>query len=68
MASVDWTKPLATLLRESTYDAHETVARSPGATTLLSGKLAHDEYVRYLMMLWHVYEYVLFLRFFRIGR
>jgi len=54
--SVDFTLPLATLLRESTHEAHETVAKSPGATVMLSGRLSKEEYVRYLMILWAIYE------------
>ncbi|KAF9013319.1 hypothetical protein BDQ17DRAFT_1343204 [Cyathus striatus] len=56
MASIDYTQPLALLLRESTREAHTTVEHSPGAGLLLGGSLAKDEYVRYLMMLWHVYD------------
>lgn len=58
MASIDYSKPLATLLREGTHEAHELVAKSEGAKLLLSGGMSKEEYVRYLMMLWHVYEYV----------
>ncbi|TFK40749.1 hypothetical protein BDQ12DRAFT_679958 [Crucibulum laeve] len=56
MSTIDLTQPLATLLRESTHEAHETVENSPSAKLLLSGGLAQDEYIRYLMMLWHVYD------------
>jgi heme oxygenase len=56
MSAVDFSRPLATLLRESTRKAHETVENSPGATAMLGGKLSVDEYIRYLMMLWHIYE------------
>jgi heme oxygenase len=56
MAAVDYTQPLATLLRDSTHEAHDQVATSTGAKRLLSGQLSRDEYVQYLMMLWHVYE------------
>ncbi|KAF8644658.1 hypothetical protein AX16_008318 [Volvariella volvacea WC 439] len=56
MASVDYSLPLATLLRDATHEAHDTVAKSPGATALLSGKLVRDEYIRYLMMLWYIYD------------
>ncbi|KAG6885056.1 hypothetical protein C0993_006284 [Termitomyces sp. T159_Od127] len=52
----DLSLPLATLLREGTRKAHETVENSPGAIALLSGQLPKEEYVRYLMMLWHVYD------------
>ncbi|KAF5382466.1 hypothetical protein D9615_002733 [Tricholomella constricta] len=56
MSTVDFSLPLATLLREATHEAHELVAKSPGATTMLSGRLRREEYVRYLMMLWHIYD------------
>jgi len=36
--SIDFSLPLATLLRESTHEAHELVAKSPGAMVLLSGR------------------------------
>ena len=56
MATIDLSQPLATLLRNSTHEEHELVAKSPGATAMLSGQLSIEEYVRYLMMLWHIYE------------
>ena len=56
MASIDFSKPLATLLKDSTREAHEQVEHSEGAKLLLSGELTKEEYTRYLMMLWHVYE------------
>ncbi|KAF5315353.1 hypothetical protein D9619_007138 [Psilocybe cf. subviscida] len=56
MSSIDYSKTLAALLRESTMEAHDEVATSTGAKRLLSGELSRDEYTRYLMMLWHVYD------------
>ncbi|TFK24927.1 heme oxygenase-like protein [Coprinopsis marcescibilis] len=56
VAVIDYSRPLATLLRESTHEAHDAVATSKGAKLLLSGTLAREEYVRYLMMLWHIYD------------
>ena len=61
MASVDYSKPLASLLRDSTHGVHDSVATGEGAKLLLNGSLSRKEYVRYLMMLWHVYESVFFL-------
>ncbi|KAG6915626.1 hypothetical protein DXG01_010665 [Tephrocybe rancida] len=58
MSTPDLSLPLATLLREGTRKAHETVENSEGALALLSGRLPKEEYIRYLMMLWHVYECV----------
>jgi len=56
MSAIDYSKPLATLLRESTVEMHDQVAVSLGAKRLASGQLSREEYIRYLMMLWHVYE------------
>jgi len=49
-------KPLATLLKERTLEIHDSVATSEGANLLTSGNLSREEYTRYLMMLWHVYD------------
>lgn len=56
MSTIDYSKPLATLLRESTVEAHNQVELSNGAKSLSSGQLSREEYIRYLMMLWHVYD------------
>lgn len=61
MASIDYSKPLATLLKESTLELHDSVATSEGAKLLLSGGLSREEYTKYLMILWHIYESVLIL-------
>lgn len=53
---MDFSLPLATLLREGTRKAHEDAEHSQGAALLVTGQLDKEEYVRYLMMLWHVYE------------
>jgi len=53
---VDYSKSLATLLRESTIEAHDQVALSDGAKRLTSGQLSKESYTQYLMMLWHIYE------------
>ncbi|KAF9046533.1 hypothetical protein BJ165DRAFT_1170359 [Panaeolus papilionaceus] len=55
-SDIDYSKPLATLLRESTHKLHDAVAFSNGAKRLTSGLLSKDEYIRYLMLLWHVYD------------
>ncbi|KAL0069128.1 hypothetical protein AAF712_003814 [Marasmius tenuissimus] len=55
MSSIDYSLPLSDVLRESTKEAHQSIEASNGATLLLSGKLSKEEYVRFLMMLWHVY-------------
>ncbi|KAF8903101.1 hypothetical protein CPB84DRAFT_799760 [Gymnopilus junonius] len=56
MSSVDYSQPLATLLKDSTHEAHDQVAQSEGAKLLLSGQLTKEEYTRYLMILWHIYD------------
>jgi heme oxygenase len=48
--------PISALLREGTSKAHKAAEVSPGAGWLARGELDRDEYVRYLMMLWHIYE------------
>jgi len=53
---VDLSPTLSTLLRTGTAVAHERVERSQGAGWLARGELDRDEYVRFLMMLWHVYD------------
>ncbi|KAG8963483.1 hypothetical protein FRC03_002952 [Tulasnella sp. 419] len=53
---LDLTLPLSTLLRDSTVRAHDEVAQSEGAKALLGGHLPKDDYVKYLFMLWHLYD------------
>lgn len=55
-AEFDYSKPLATLLREGTHEAHEAISKGKGATTLTNGHMSKLEYTRYLMMLYHIYE------------
>jgi heme oxygenase len=57
-AETDLQQPLSALLRAGTKAAHERAEKSTGAAWLLRGELDREEYVRFLMMLWHVYEYV----------
>lgn len=59
MSLIDFSLPLATIVRENTHEFHERVSKSPGAIALISGELERGKYVRYLMMLWHIYEFVL---------
>jgi hypothetical protein len=54
--TIDTSLPISTLLREGTKVAHEKAEKSEGAAWLLRGELDREEYVRFLMMLWHVYE------------
>ncbi|KAF8735927.1 hypothetical protein AX14_001243 [Amanita brunnescens Koide BX004] len=53
---VDYSQPLATLLRATVMEIHDSVANSRGAKALGEGKLPKQEYVRLLMMLWHIYS------------
>jgi hypothetical protein len=53
---MDSPKPLATLFREGTAKAHESVEHSKGAVWLTRGELDKEEYVRYLMILYYVYR------------
>ncbi|KAF7299699.1 hypothetical protein HMN09_00975500 [Mycena chlorophos] len=53
---VDLSQPLSDVLREGTKKAHEEVEVSPAATAMLKGELDKEEYVRFLMMLWHIYD------------
>lgn len=55
---VDLSEPIAAILRKGTAEAHEQAEHSQGAGWLTRGELDREEYVRFLMMLYHVYEYV----------
>ena len=61
MAAIDHSKPLAALVRGGTREIHDSISMSEGAKLLLSGSLSREEYARYLMMLWHVYESVIII-------
>ena len=58
MADIDYSKPVSTLLKEGTMEAHKDVEHSDAAAQLLSGKLEKGEYIRYLMVLYEIYECV----------
>ena len=53
---MDFSQPIADLLRAGTRQAHERAEQSKGAQYLTSGALDKKEYIRFVMMLWHVYE------------
>ena len=53
---IDYTQPLAVLLRQGTAKAHEAAENSAGAVSLTRGELDKEEYVRFLMMLYYVYS------------
>ena len=58
--TIDYKQPLASVLKAATAVAHESAEHSQGASWLTRGELDKDEYVRFLMMLWHVYRYACF--------
>ena len=55
---VDYSQPLAVLLRMNIMELHDSIASSRAAKALDEGKLPKQEYVRLLMMLWHIYRLV----------
>ena len=54
--SVDLSQPVANILREGTHQAHERAEHSKGAQWLARGELDESEYIRFQIMLYHVYE------------
>ncbi|KAF7980646.1 hypothetical protein HWV62_37460 [Athelia sp. TMB] len=54
MASLS--QPISKILREGTADAHRAIEDTQGAAWLIRGELDRSEYLRFLMMLWHVYD------------
>jgi heme oxygenase len=52
----DLSLPMAALLRIGTSRAHEDAENSQGGVRLVKGELDKEEYVYFLMMLWHIYE------------
>lgn len=53
---LDFSAPISTILRESTKEAHQNVEHSDAAASIVRGELEKGLYIRFLMMLWHVYE------------
>lgn len=53
---VDYSQPLGTLLKLATSVAHDQAQHSQGAGWLTRAELDKEEYVRFLMMLYHIYE------------
>jgi len=56
MLELDYSLPLADLLRIGTAKAHQDAENSEGGIALASGKLDKEEYVRFLMMMFHIYS------------
>lgn len=57
-ASYDYTQSVAALLRQGTAAAHENAENSEGAALIIRGELEKVEYIRFLIMLYHVYKSV----------
>ncbi|KAJ7821238.1 hypothetical protein B0H13DRAFT_2129351 [Mycena leptocephala] len=55
MALIDLSIPMSDVLRHSIW-MHADAQVSPAATTMLRGELDKEEYIRFLMMLWHIYN------------
>ncbi|CAK9783122.1 heme oxygenase-like protein [Cutaneotrichosporon oleaginosum] len=53
---LDFERPVSELLRKGTQRAHTNAENSDGATALTAGKLEMREYVRWLGLLWRVYD------------
>ncbi|KAF8635909.1 hypothetical protein AX15_000087 [Amanita polypyramis BW_CC] len=53
---LDYSQPLAPLLHTGISEIHESITSSPSRGVLFRGGLPKDEYVRYLMMLWYIYQ------------
>jgi len=58
-AEVDMAQPASSILRAGTAKIHEEIRTSKGASYLAKGELDREEHIRYLMMFWHIYKYVL---------
>ncbi|KZT53959.1 heme oxygenase-like protein [Calocera cornea HHB12733] len=55
-SDADWSLPISSLLRTGTKRAHEEVEHSPGAARLARGELGREEYARWCVALWCVYD------------
>lgn len=55
-SDIDLSKPISELLRTETKPLHDEVHNMPAAQILSTGKLAKSEYIRFLFMLWHIYD------------
>lgn len=53
---LDLDLPISTLLREGTKRAHIQAENSAGAEALVKGQLPLEEYIKWLAVLWRVYE------------
>ena len=62
---VDMTQPASSILKAGTAEIHEEIGNSEGVSYLAKGELDREEYIRCLMMFWHIYECVFSLCNFR---
>ncbi|TXT09105.1 hypothetical protein VHUM_02579 [Vanrija humicola] len=53
---LDFASPVSELLRKGTQRAHVAAEHSGGATALTNGELELQEYIRWLAILWRVYD------------
>lgn len=53
---LDLDLPVSTLLREGTKRAHVQAENSAGAEALVKGELPLEEYIKWLAILWRIYE------------
>lgn len=53
---LDFSRPVSELLRLGTQRAHVAAEHSAGAVALTNGELELQEYIRWLAILWRVYE------------
>jgi heme oxygenase len=53
---LDLDLPISTLLKEGTKRAHVQAENSAGAEALVKGELPLEEYIKWLVVLWRVYE------------
>ncbi|KAF9783502.1 hypothetical protein BJ322DRAFT_1157114 [Thelephora terrestris] len=53
---VDMTQPASSILRAGTIKMHDEISKSETATYLTKGELDREDYIWYLMMLWHIYK------------
>ena len=62
--NIDLTQPVSIVLKQGTNKAHDSAQQSEGASWLTKGLLDRDEYIRYLMILFLVYEYASVISFY----
>lgn len=55
---VDMSQPASSILKTGTAKIHEEVEESLGASHLSNGELSREEYIRCLMVFWHIYRCV----------